>query len=61
MQFEQEATAIRYFTTLLIPGMLQTASYASTILNLHITGLSEAYGDDPTLENLHKAAGELTG
>ncbi|OLB64960.1 MAG: glucarate dehydratase [Actinobacteria bacterium 13_2_20CM_2_72_6] len=26
-----------------------------------ITGLAEAYGDDPTLENLHKAAGELTG
>jgi glucarate dehydratase len=26
-----------------------------------ITGLAEAYGDDPTLENLHKAAGELAG
>ena len=26
-----------------------------------ITGLAEAYGDDPTLENLRKAAGDLTG
>jgi glucarate dehydratase len=26
-----------------------------------IIGLAEAYGDDPTLENLRKAAGDLTG
>jgi glucarate dehydratase len=26
-----------------------------------ITGLAEAYGDDPTLENLRKAAGDLAG
>jgi glucarate dehydratase len=26
-----------------------------------ITGLAEAYGDDPTLANLRRAAGELTG
>jgi hypothetical protein len=42
MQFEQQATAIRYYSTLLIPGMLQTAEYAAAILRLHITGLSDA-------------------
>src|SRR2546421_9168262 len=39
----------------------QLRSIAEVHTDAGITGLAEAYGDDPTLENLHKAAGELTG
>ena len=42
MQFEQEATEIRYFHPLLVPGLLQTAAYASAIFRLDPVGLSEA-------------------
>jgi transcriptional regulator with XRE-family HTH domain len=31
MQFEQEATAIRYYASVIVPGLLQTAAYAHAI------------------------------
>jgi transcriptional regulator with XRE-family HTH domain len=33
MQFEQEATAIRYYGTVIVPGPLQTPAYAEAILD----------------------------
>src|SRR5689334_17114259 len=34
MQFEQEATAIRYYGSIIVPGILQTPGYADAILDL---------------------------
>jgi transcriptional regulator with XRE-family HTH domain len=33
MQFEQEATAIRYYGSVIVPGLLQTRAYAQAILD----------------------------
>jgi|SRR2546430_12432882 len=42
MQFEPEATAIRYFSSGLIPGLLQTPMYAAAIFDIYTAGLSDA-------------------
>jgi transcriptional regulator with XRE-family HTH domain len=42
IQYEHEATAIRYFTSFIIPGTLQTPAYARATLNGHIGELAEA-------------------
>ncbi len=42
MQLELEATAVRYFNPILMPGLLQTPSYASALFRVglpHVTGL----------------------
>lgn len=42
LQFESEASAIRYFHPTLLPGLLQTPAYAEFILNFWNNELSEA-------------------
>ena len=42
IQYEHEATAIRHFTSFIIPGTLQTPAYARATLNGHIGELAEA-------------------
>jgi transcriptional regulator with XRE-family HTH domain len=41
MQFEQEASTIRYFHPLLVPGALQIRAYAAEIFRIHLAGLSD--------------------
>jgi hypothetical protein len=41
MQFEQEASSVRYFNPALIPGLLQTPAYAAGIFSMHPAGLDE--------------------
>jgi transcriptional regulator with XRE-family HTH domain len=40
-QFETEATAIRFFNTTVVPGVMQTAAYAESVLEFWSEDLSE--------------------
>jgi transcriptional regulator with XRE-family HTH domain len=42
MQFEQEATAIRHYGSVIVPGVLQTAEYADAIFRSYEDELDEA-------------------
>jgi transcriptional regulator with XRE-family HTH domain len=41
IQYEVEATEIRYFTNIVIPGALQTEDYSTTVLGLHLGQLTD--------------------
>jgi transcriptional regulator with XRE-family HTH domain len=60
IQYEMEATAIRYFTNIMIPGPLQVPSYSRAILVGHHEELDQKV-IDARLETRRKRRNELLG